>query len=130
MADAVQSLGISSFGTMSVPTSIFASTRERVQVPITLGAGQGVVKRGTCLGIKTEDGNYYKYNSAAADGTENFVGILGVEIDTTDGDAKAYMFIAGDFIKDNLFAYGESALPGSGAPCLQQPYYCRAGVIC
>ena len=111
-----QTLGISDLGSVDYPVSIFASNRETPQVPnITLGAGQGVVLKGTCLGIKTADGKYYKYKSDASDGTEVFVGILGVEVDTTSADALAFMYVGGDFLKENLFAYEEADVPAAGA---------------
>lgn len=105
-----KNLGIKELESNIVSRDIFASNAEALQLTgITIASGQNLV-RGTCLGKQTADGKYYKWNTAASDGTQNLAGILGVDTDASEGDEVAFAWITGDFNKSALNATATSMI--------------------
>jgi hypothetical protein len=97
-------LGFTDLETDITSRDIIASNAEQMQkMGIVIASGQDLV-RGTCLGIKTGDGLYYKLDESADDGTETLAGILGCDTDATEGDEIAWAFIKGDFNIEALIA--------------------------
>ena len=93
-----------------VSRDIIASPKETLQLEgVTIASGQNLVK-GTCLGKQTANGKYYKWDTAASDGTETLAGILSVDTDATLGDEVADAFIKGEFNKDALNATASSMI--------------------
>jgi len=93
-----------------VSRDIIASPKETLQLEgVTIASGQNLVK-GTCLGKQTANGKYYKWDTAASDGTETLAGILSVDTDATSGDEVADAFIKGEFNKDALNATASSMI--------------------
>jgi hypothetical protein len=64
---------------------------------VTVQAGQGVLKRGTVLGIVTASGKAVIVNSANQDGSQTADCILTDDVDTTNGDVVASAYAAGTF---------------------------------
>ncbi|QQE75713.1 head decoration protein [Brevibacillus composti] len=73
---------------------------------VTLKSGQGVVARGTVLGIVTADGLAVKVNSANADGSQTADCILVNDVDTTAGNVVAEAYISGQFNRKALIFGG------------------------
>ncbi|MDO6355288.1 head decoration protein [Caloramator sp. CAR-1] len=77
---------------------------------ITLEKGQGVLKRGTVLGIVTATGLAKVVDSSKTDGTENADCILADDVDTGDGSATtdfpAQAYISGCFNRNALIFGG------------------------
>lgn len=75
---------------------------------VKLQANQGVLKRGTVLGIITATGLAVPVNSANTDGSQNADCILAVDVDTTGGSnvvAEAYR--SGHFNRQALIFGGD-----------------------
>lgn len=73
---------------------------------VTLKTGQGIVKRGTVLGLVTADKKAVKVNSAAADGSQTADSILTDDVDTTGGDVVITAYAAGTFNRKALIFGG------------------------
>lgn len=69
---------------------------------VTLQADQGVVKRGTVLGIITATGLAIPVNSANTDGSETAHSILAEDVDTTGGNVVAEAYVSGLFNRQAL----------------------------
>ena len=66
------------------------------------GAGSdGKLVRGTILSKDSTTGKYYIYN---AEVSRTFDGILGIDVDVSTADQKAFMYESGEFLKDKLSA--------------------------
>ncbi len=65
--------------------------------PVTAVGNQGVIKRGTALGRVTASGKMAVLNSTNTDGSQAIYGILGVDTDTTGGDATGFVYLTGEF---------------------------------
>jgi hypothetical protein len=95
MADAYKSLRTQD----NVPDpaeNLYAGDFPRMQLPIVVVTGE-VLVRGTVLGKVTASGKYAAYDNAASDGTEVAAGILCEDVDATDGDVTANMYVTGAF---------------------------------
>jgi hypothetical protein len=64
---------------------------------VTVATGQGVLKRGTVLGIITASGKAVKVNSASADGSQTANCILTDDVDTTAADVVMTAYASGSF---------------------------------
>jgi hypothetical protein len=103
-----QDFGLTALDSDITSRDIFASKAEALRkTEITIASGQDL-KRGTLLGKKTANDEYCKYNSGASDGTENLAGVLGMDIDASESDEKAFAYITGEFNKSALDAYATS----------------------
>lgn len=98
MSDLYENLG--SF----VPDSLFAGNKVPVATEgITLAKSQGIVKRGTVIGLITASGLAKAADSTKTDGTQTPYAILADDLDTTGTvDVKATAYISGYFNKDAL----------------------------
>jgi hypothetical protein len=66
------------------------------------GAGSdGKLVRGTILSKDSTTGKYYIYNAEVG---RTFDGILGIDVDVSTADQKAFMYESGEFLKDKLSA--------------------------
>lgn len=74
---------------------------------VTLQGGQGVVKRGTVLGIITATGKAVPVDNVAADGSQNADCILADDVDTTGGDVVAEAYRSGHFNRQALIFGGD-----------------------
>lgn len=59
--------------------------------------GQGVLTRGTPLGVESATGKLKKCLSTNEDGTEDIFAILPEGVDTTSGDIKIPLYVEGAF---------------------------------
>lgn len=85
--------------------NIFASAYPTKQeTEVTVATGQGQLKVGALLGEKTADNKLYLWDPDASDGTQHLKGVLGMDIDTTDGDVAAYIYVEGEFLLSQLTA--------------------------
>lgn len=73
---------------------------------VELAAGQGVVKRGTVLGIDKTTGEARPVDSSKTDGTNEPDCILAETMDTAGGAVKAVAYITGYFFRSGLFFGG------------------------
>lgn len=73
---------------------------------VTLSAGQGVLQRGTVLGIVTASGEAVPVDSAKSDGSQTPDCILAEDIDTADGAVVTIAYSAGGFIRGSLIFGG------------------------
>ena len=72
-----------------------------LQEILTITAGQGILKRGSVLGISTADGKAKLVDSSVSDGSEVAKYILAEEVDTTT-EVNAPAFMAGIFNEEYL----------------------------
>ena len=107
-------LGVENFADWNPTPDIIIGLHPTKQITdITIAEGQGKLKRGTMLAEKSSDNKYYIWDETKNDGTEKIVGILGCDVDTTDGDAKGFLYVSGEFNKVALFAGVTSVDTGS-----------------
>ncbi len=71
---------------------------------VTLISGQNLT-RGSALGKITASGKATLLNSANADGSQNFFGVLAADTDASAGDKVAPLYIAGEF-NSNALIFG------------------------
>jgi hypothetical protein len=89
------------------PDNLIAGTKHPLDVKgITVLTGQGVLKRGTVLGVITANGKGKKVDSTAADGSQAADCILTDDIDTTGGDVVTSAYISGEFNRGALIFGG------------------------
>lgn len=87
----------------TTPDNLIAGTTHPIDVKgITVLSGQGVLERGTVLGVITSSGKGKVVNSASTDGSQIADCILADTIDTTDGDVVATVYISGEFNRGAL----------------------------
>ena len=60
-------------------------------------SGQGVLARGTVVGLVTASSKLKKIASAAGDGSEAVYGIIAETVDATSADASAVVYLSGQF---------------------------------
>lgn len=76
---------------------------------ITIASGQNLL-RGALLGKVTATGKYILSLSAASDGSQTPVGILGEDVNATAGDVVSFEYVAGDFNSNKMtFGTGHTA---------------------
>lgn len=103
-------LGLTTLESDITSRGIFASRHEALQkTNIVVGAAADLVA-GTCLGVKTEDGKYYKWAQAASDGTQTLAGVLGCDAPAANEDVKAFCYVTGNFLKEALVATSTIAI--------------------
>lgn len=73
---------------------------------VTVKSGQGVLKRGTVVGIITTGGKAATVNSASADGSQTANCILTDDVDTTGGDVVTTAYATGTFNRAALIFGG------------------------
>ena len=84
---------------------IFATDRDTVidPVAVTIASGQGVLTRGTAMAKQTGNGKYYMLNTSASDGTQNIVGFLVEDVDTTS-ETTGMLYVQADINRDYAIA--------------------------
>lgn len=80
-----------------------------VKKSVTLKSAQGVLKRGTVLGIITVSGLAVPVDNANTDGSQNADCVLVDDTDTTDGDTVAVAYATGYFNRQALILGGDDA---------------------
>ncbi len=91
-----------------VPDNLIAGNEVPLLVKaVTLQAGQGVLKRGTVLGIITATGLAVPVNNANTDGSQIADCILADDVDTTGGNVVAEAYISGYFNRKALIFGGD-----------------------
>lgn len=71
---------------------------------VTIASGQ-VLTRGALLGKITATGEFVLSTSAATDGSQTPIAILGEDVDATGGAQSSFAYIAGDF-NENAITFG------------------------
>lgn len=91
-----------------IPDNLFAGNELSVLTGgVTIAAGQGILRRGTVLGIVTASGKAVAVDKAAADGSNVPYGILTDDVDATT-ETNATVYISGVFNKNALFFGGDT----------------------
>lgn len=86
------------FDATYLPDQLIAGVYPRVTENVTLAGAQGVLVRGTVLGVVTATGKYVVSASAATDGSQTPIAVLADTYDTTAGDvAGAGCYFSGEF---------------------------------
>ncbi|MFY0545461.1 head decoration protein [Brevibacillus sp. H7] len=87
--------------------NLFSMPSVDIQIKsVTLKSGQGVLKRGTVLGIITASGLAVKVDSGQTDGSQTSNCILTDDVDTTSGNVVATAYSAGTFNRSALIFGG------------------------
>jgi hypothetical protein len=94
-------------GTFTPDNLIAGSEIPLLTKAITLQGDQGIIKRGTVLGIITATGLAVPVNNAAVDGSQNADCILAVDVDTTGGAVVAEAYRSGHFNRKALIFGGD-----------------------
>jgi len=94
------------FGAVEYDNLIAGTTHPIDTKSVVLQGGQGVVKRGTVLGIITASGLAVPVDSTKSDGSEVADCILTDDVDTTDGDVVATAYSSGLFNRKALIFGG------------------------
>jgi hypothetical protein len=103
------------------PDNLIGGDYPLVTEGVLVASGQGILPRGSVLGVITAAGNanlgkYLLSAAAANDGSQNPVCILADHADTTSGDATSEAYITGEFCIDALtFGTGQSATTTTNA---------------
>ncbi len=92
------------------PTAILASSHGWIVISITVKSGEGVLEKGTVLGIETASEKYVAYDDGAADGSEVAKAILADKVDATSNDVLVVAYVRGCFYKSKLTGYDANAL--------------------
>lgn len=74
---------------------------------MTILTGQGELKRGSVLGKVTASGKGKLVDNAQTDGSEKVYAILAEDVDTTDGDVKAVIYLSGAYNINSLVFGGD-----------------------
>ena len=93
------------------PDNLVIGTNVPVLVKgLTIVTGQGILARGSVIGVVTVDGKGKLTTKASVDGSEKAKFILTDEIDTTAADVVAQVYESGEFNRKALiFAAGNTA---------------------
>jgi len=92
------------------PTAILASAHGYVVINVTIKAGEGVIEKGTLLGIETATAKYVIYDDTAIDGSAVAVAIIADKVDATSVDQLVAAYIKGVFQQSKLTGYDAAAL--------------------
>ncbi|OQP00861.1 hypothetical protein B1689_07520 [Geobacillus sp. 44C] len=88
---------------MYTPDNLFAGhVMPKVDDSLLVEAGQGVLARGTLLGVVTTSGKAKVVSKDATDGSEKVYAVLAENIDTTNGDVLAPVYLTGEFNENAL----------------------------
>lgn len=94
------------FGAVEYDNLIAGTTHPIDVKSVVLKGGQGVLRRGTVLGIITDSGLAIPVDSTKADGSEKADCILADDVDTSAGDTVATAYISGLFNRKALIFGG------------------------
>lgn len=84
------------------PDMLIAGDHPIRTIGVVVVSGAGALVRGSVLGKITTGGKYTLSASAASNGSQTPVAILGEDVDATSGDVNAFVYIAGDFNSNEL----------------------------
>jgi len=90
------------YGSTTADNLIAGITHPLDTKSIIVASGQGVLKRGTVIGIITASKKAKKADSTSADGSQSANCILTDDIDTTSGDVTTSAYSSGLFNRDAL----------------------------
>jgi hypothetical protein len=76
---------------------------------VTVASGQNLT-RGSVLGLKTADEQGVLVDSAATDGTENPYCILAEDVDASEAEVEAPVYLSGEFNEDALVFGGSDTI--------------------
>jgi Bacteriophage lambda head decoration protein D len=86
-----------------IPDNLFAGhVMPKVDDSLIVASGQGVLARGTLLGLVTATGKAKVVSKTANDGSEKVYAVLAENIDTTNGDVLAPVYLTGEFNENAL----------------------------
>ena len=91
-----------------VPDQLIAGNLKLVTQTVGIAGGQGVLQRGTVVGLSTSGANEGAYTlsaMAATDGSQSPSAILVDTVDTTGGAVQAGVYLMGEF-NANYLSYG------------------------
>lgn len=110
----------------TTPDNLIAGTTHPIDVKgITILTGQGILVRGTVIGIITAGGKGKKVDSASVDGSQAADCILTDTIDTTAGDVVTSAFISGEFNRDALVFGGADTAANHEATLRQKGIFLK-----
>lgn len=104
--------------------NLFAGSFPRVEVPIVIVNGAGVMVKGTVLGMITATGQYDAYDNADQTGLTTARLILAEDIDATLQAVNTTGFASGEFNEDALTGLDDNAkLDFMGTPIFIKKIY-------
>jgi hypothetical protein len=110
----------------TTPDNLLAGTKHPVDIKgITVLSGQGVLARGTVIGVITASGKGKKVNSASVDGSQAADCILTDTIDTTSGDVVTSAYISGEFNREALIFGGSDTAANHEATLRQKGIFLK-----
>lgn len=92
MAKIPQSYGLTTLGSCE-PEQIFASARLPREIDVTVAQSGGILKRGTLMQKKSGDDTYEIW-----DGSQDMAGVLGNDVDATNGDINTFLMFDCDLL--------------------------------
>lgn len=93
------------------PDNLIAGTTINLSYKgVTIASGQGVLSRGSVIGIITASDKGKLCDSTSADGSEVASVILAEDVDTTDADVVAPCYQSGEFNREALIFGGSDAV--------------------
>ncbi|XTZ40065.1 head decoration protein [Salmonella enterica] len=84
-----------------VPDQLIAGPLQLVTDSVTVAVGN-VLKRGTVLGMITLSGNYTACVKTAQDGSQTPLAILADDVDATDAERQAGVYLMGEFNQNRV----------------------------
>lgn len=75
---------------------------------LVISSGQGILKRGSILGVVKADGKGKLCDKSKADGSEVAKYVLPEDVDTSEGDVTVAVWKTGIFNRDSIIFGGES----------------------
>ncbi len=87
---------------------------------VVIKAGAGVLAAATVLGQITADKKYIKSLAAANDGSQVVDAILAEDVDATNADVEAIVYIAGEFDQELLILGAGHTLGSIDATCREK----------
>lgn len=95
------------FGQSTVD-NLIADSKHPIDVrSVVIASGQGMLSRGTVIGILTASGKGAKVDNSKTDGTQTANCILTDDIDATSGDVTTTAYISGSFNRGALVFGGD-----------------------
>jgi hypothetical protein len=86
-----------------IPDNLFGGhIMPKVDDSLVVASGQGVLARGTLLGLVTATGKAKVVSKSASDGSEKVYAVLAENVDTTNGDVLAPVYLTGEFNENAL----------------------------
>ncbi|MDX8367775.1 head decoration protein [Cytobacillus sp. IB215665] len=99
--------------------NLIAGGQENITTGVVTLKGGNQYTRGTVVGLLTADGSSVIVDSSKSDGSERPYGILTDDVDTTDGDMEAVVYLTGEFNEDKL-TFGGADTPGNHRQSLRE----------